>query len=66
MLPIYQGHGVGAAILKHFTGLADKSKLPIRLEYLHWNPVGRLYRRFGFVELTRAEVHCFMERPPAS
>ncbi|MGE8131718.1 GNAT family N-acetyltransferase [Methylobacterium sp. NPDC080182] len=66
LLPSYHGHGIGTEILQHFIGLADGKELPVRLEYLHWNPVGGLYRRFGFVELTRSEAHCFMERPPAS
>ncbi|WCS23805.1 GNAT family N-acetyltransferase [Methylobacterium sp. NMS14P] len=66
LLPMFQGKGRGGSILQHFIGLAEVRNIPIRLKYLYWNPVGRLYRRFGFVELTRSEAHCFMERPPAS
>lgn len=61
----FQRRGIGTAVLQHFVEFADDRKLPVRLEYLRWNPVGRLYIRFGFLELTRSETHCFMERPLA-
>jgi GNAT superfamily N-acetyltransferase len=64
-LPNSQRNGTGTAILRHCLGLADSLKLPVRLEYLQWNPVGSLYRRHGFEETNRSEIHIFMERPVA-
>jgi hypothetical protein len=42
---------------------ADGLRLPVRLEYLKWNPVGNLYRRNGFVPTHESQIHIFMERP---
>ncbi|MCJ2111288.1 GNAT family N-acetyltransferase [Methylobacterium sp. E-025] len=66
LLPAFQGRGLGTAILRHCLTLADALRLPVRLEYLRWNPVGSLYRRCGCVELGRTDVHCLMERPSTS
>jgi GNAT superfamily N-acetyltransferase len=62
LFPEHQGQGTGSAILAHCLLLADSLKLPVRLEYLHWNPVGALYRRHGFNEIGRSETHCFLQR----
>jgi GNAT superfamily N-acetyltransferase len=59
----YQGQGFGTLILVHMLTLADKARLPVRLEYLKWNPVGRLYRRHGFLPTRENETHMFLERP---
>lgn len=63
LFPAYQGRGFGSAILHHCLSLADQRGLPVRLEHLHWNPVGSLHRRNGFVETGRSDIHTFMERP---
>ncbi len=63
LLDAYQAKGIGSAVLAHCLAIADNLDLPVRLEYLHWNPVGSLYRRHSFVEVGRSEIHCFMERP---
>ena len=63
LFPEHQGQGAGSAILAHCLTIADSLNLPVRLEHLHWNPVGSLYRRHGFVEVGCSEIHCFMERP---
>ena len=62
LFPEFQRQRTGSAILAHCLGVADRLGLPVRLEYLHWNPVGSLYRRHGFEETGRSEIHCFMER----
>jgi GNAT superfamily N-acetyltransferase len=64
LFPEHQGQGVGSAILAHCLALADDLRSPVKLEYLHWNPVGFLYRRHGFKEIGRSETHCFMQREP--
>ena len=63
LFPAYQGQGTGSAILAHCLAIADGLGLPVRLEHLHWNPVGSLYRRHGFAGVGRTETHCLMERP---
>jgi GNAT superfamily N-acetyltransferase len=60
--PAQQGQGLGTRILRHCLSLADAQALPVRLEYLKWNPVGSLYRRHGFVVIGESEIHWFMER----
>jgi GNAT superfamily N-acetyltransferase len=64
VLPEHQKQGLGEAILSHCLDVADRVNLPVRLEYLHWNPVGSLYRRHGFAEVGRSDIHVFLERPP--
>jgi GNAT superfamily N-acetyltransferase len=67
LFPEHQGRGTGSAILLHCLRIADGLKLPVRLEHLQWNPVGSLYRRYGFREVDRSDIHVVMERPaPAS
>jgi GNAT superfamily N-acetyltransferase len=65
LFPEFQRHGLGGAILRHCLALADAQDLPVRLEYLKWNPVGTLYQRHGFAVIDESETHWFMERPPA-
>ncbi|WP_276119384.1 GNAT family N-acetyltransferase [Pararhizobium qamdonense] len=59
----FRGRGIGTAILRHCLILADGLRLPVRLEYLLWNPVGTLYRRHGFLETAATSTHYLMERP---
>lgn len=63
LFPAFQRQGTGSAVLAHCLALADRLGLPVKLEHLLWNPVGSLYRRHGFVETHRSDIHCFMERP---
>jgi GNAT superfamily N-acetyltransferase len=62
----HQGRGLGTHILKHVLAQADARHLPVRLEYLKWNPVGRLYLRNGFQPTHETDIHIFLERSPAS
>ncbi|NTG25072.1 GNAT family N-acetyltransferase [Agrobacterium rhizogenes] len=63
LIDSFRGLGIGSKILAHCLELADDEDLPVRLEYLLWNPVGSLYRRYGFVEVGRTSTHFLMERP---
>ena len=65
LLAPHQGSGLGTRILAHALSLADAAGLPVRLEYLKWNPVGTLYRRNGFRQIGETGIHVLMERPPA-
>ena len=62
IFPEFQNQGTGTRVLEHCLGQAQIRALPIRLEYLHWSPVGALYRRNGFVETGQSDFHYFMER----
>ncbi|MDW9735730.1 GNAT family N-acetyltransferase [Sinorhizobium meliloti] len=63
LIDSFRGIGIGSRVLDHCLQLADEKGLPVRLEYLLWNPVGSLYRRSGFVEVGRTPTHFLMERP---
>lgn len=63
LLPSEQRGGLGTRILTHCLDAADTLRLPVRLEYLKWNPVGSLYKRHGFVVTGETEIHWLMERP---
>jgi GNAT superfamily N-acetyltransferase len=54
--------GLGTKILQHCLTLTDEACLPVRLEYLKWNPVGTLYERHGFRTIGESDIHWFMER----
>jgi GNAT superfamily N-acetyltransferase len=63
LMASFQGRGIGSRILTHCLQLAGEKNVPMRLEYLLWNPVGSLYRRNGFIEVERTPTHFLMERP---
>jgi GNAT superfamily N-acetyltransferase len=63
LFPQYQGAGLWTRILRHALTIADERRLPVRLEYLKWNPVGGLYLRCGFVRTHETDIHVFLERP---
>ena len=63
LLEQFRGAGLGTRILAHVLAEADRAGLPVRLEYLRWNPVGSLYRRHGFVDAFATETHFHLERP---
>ncbi|MDB5618976.1 GNAT family N-acetyltransferase [Tardiphaga sp.] len=62
LLNAYQQKGIGTRVLKHIVEQADRHRLGIRLEYLKWNPVGRLYLRHDFRPTQETENHVFLER----
>jgi GNAT superfamily N-acetyltransferase len=66
LFPESQRQGLGTRILRHCIALSDAIGLPVRLEYLKWNPVGSLYRRHGFRVIGETDIHRLMERPPGS
>jgi|SRR5450755_4689357 GNAT superfamily N-acetyltransferase len=61
----HQEQGLGTRILKHVLAQADAMHMPVRLEYLKWNPVGHLYLRHGFRPTHETDIHVFLERPAA-
>ena len=63
LFPEHHSRGIGSKVLLHCITLADAEAMPVRLEYLKWNPVGTLYRRHGFAVIGQTDVHWLMERP---
>lgn len=63
LLPAHQGQGLGTRILNHCLAIADTRRMPLRLRYLKWNPVGTLYRRHSFIVIDETDIHFIMERP---
>lgn len=64
LLPAHQGQGIGTKVLQSVLKHADAQALPVKLEYLKWNPVGSLYKRHGFVVVDENEIHYFLVRHP--
>jgi GNAT superfamily N-acetyltransferase len=64
LLPDYQGQGIGSEILSNVITESEVKQLPIRLEYLKWNPVGSLYARQGFRIVSENDTHYFLNRIP--
>jgi GNAT superfamily N-acetyltransferase len=65
ILPQEQRRGLGTRVLSHVLQISDELSLPVRLEYLKWNPVGSLYKRHGFAIVGETDNHWLMERPSA-
>lgn len=62
VLPQFQRQGIGTEVLRRVIAEARAKGLPVRLQYLKWNPVGTLYRREGFIEVGETETHFQLER----
>ncbi|MDP2370911.1 GNAT family N-acetyltransferase [Rhodoferax sp.] len=65
LLPEHQRKGIGSIILRSTLQNADAHGLPVKLEYLKWNPVGSLYQRHGFIVTSESDTHYFLVRPPS-
>ena len=66
ILPRFQNKGIGSCVLAKAIANAEKTRLPISLEYLKWNPVGALYERHGFRRIAENDTHYFMEWQPTA
>ncbi len=64
LLPRFQNQGVGTTVLQSVLQQADAHGLPVKLEYLKWNPVGSLYKRHGFAVVAENDHHYFLVRTP--
>jgi len=64
ILDEYRNKGVGTKVLLGFLAQCDKESKRVVLEYLKWNPVGSLYKRYGFRLTHENEIHYFMAREP--
>jgi ribosomal protein S18 acetylase RimI-like enzyme len=65
LLPIYQGRGVGTAVLQDLIARSREQQLPLVLHVLKANkPARRLYQRLGFHVVAEEEVRYKMVRIP--
>ncbi|PWQ97059.1 N-acetyltransferase [Leucothrix arctica] len=62
LLDSCRNQGIGTGVLVDTLKDCDAKGLRVILEYLHWNPVGSLYKRHGFEVTSKNEIHYFMER----
>lgn len=61
ILPEYQGKGIGTQVLKDIMELHKDQDLHI--QYFKQNPVGKLYKKLGFVPTGETEFHYQMMKP---
>ncbi|MEK8035071.1 GNAT family N-acetyltransferase [Ideonella sp. DXS29W] len=66
LLGAFQRRGIGTRVLQSVLQEADAKRLPAKLEYLKWNPVGSLYKRHGFIVIEETEIHYLLVRQPVS
>jgi ribosomal protein S18 acetylase RimI-like enzyme len=62
LVPPARGQGLGTALLRLLTGLADAQGQVVELHVEPDNQAQRLYRRFGFVVETDNNIHLRMRR----
>ncbi len=62
LLSSFRRQGIGTMVLSDFLKGCDRTKHPVRLEYLKWNPAGSLYKRHGFEVIAENDIHYFMVR----
>ena len=60
IVPEYQGHGLGAAIIRELCEQARGKGLAVELQVLKINPSRRLYERLGFREVGQTGTHFLM------
>ena len=62
LLPGWRGRGIGSALLRALIEQAEAASLPVGLHVEPYNPVLRLYQRFGFTTVETRGVYLFMQR----
>ncbi len=60
ILPEYQGHGLGTAIIRTILEQARHEGIPVTLQVLKVNPARHLYERLGFVVTGETVTHYLM------
>ena len=55
IIPSFQGKGLGTKILTDI--IKDHSNQDIKLQYFKQNPVGKLYKKLGFITNGETEYH---------
>ncbi|HEX5685501.1 MAG TPA: GNAT family N-acetyltransferase [Ideonella sp.] len=70
LMPAFQGHGIGATLIRALQAEALAAQMPLKLKVLKSNPARQLYERLGFVIVGEGEHGWEMQagglEPPAS
>ena len=61
ILPEFQNQGVGSSLLRTAMERARARRVPVRLGTFHVNRAANLYRRLGFQETGRTDIHILFE-----
>lgn len=64
ILPDFQNHGLGTAVMGELLGEAREKQIPLRLQVLKVNPARRLYERLGFAVIGETDTHYQMRWAP--
>lgn len=65
LLPAYQGHGIGSALIRDIQQRAKQTQRPLTLHVLKTNPRAiQLYQRLGFAIIQEEDVRWLMEFAP--
>jgi ribosomal protein S18 acetylase RimI-like enzyme len=64
VLPEYQNHGIGTAVIKSILEEAHRSGQPVGLQVLKVNPARALYGRLGFITTGETATHYLMKATP--
>ena len=62
--PVYQGRGLGTAVIRDVLTEAWAAELPVTLQVNRANRSRRLYERLGFVQTGRTDTHILMRAAP--
>lgn len=60
--PVYQGQGIGAAVLQHVFAQAASLDMPVRVGALRGSRSNAFYRRHGFIEVAQDEFDIYYVR----
>ncbi|MBD1567068.1 GNAT family N-acetyltransferase [Vibrio sp. S12_S33] len=64
ILPVFQGMGIGSQILQTIIKVSQQTHSPCKLCYLQGNRVGKLYKRFGFIDYETDDAFVHMQFVP--
>lgn len=63
IVPEYQSKGIGTELLKELL-VESKENYPVTLQVFHSNPARNLYKRLGFKEYKKSEIHLYLKYEP--
>lgn len=66
ILPIFQGCGIGSAIIERLIAISEMYRKSLQLHVLSWNPAKKLYLRYGFEEIREDDINITMAYHPPS